>query len=192
MPGRVGMVSGLFFGFAFGIGGMGAAALGGLADWQGIQFVFLLCSFLPAIGVLAFFLRTFRATRRPEALLERARSSPHGVGRRLSHICAGFVDERRAPMPSLPVGSKRGSPIGFDWSLDPRPTARLGPTGFGWLTSTVTSMPSSSPEAPKKAPLKGAGLVGIARNCDADKIFAVKPIRWVELDRSLCPGDPRH
>ena len=56
MPGRVGMVSGLFFGFAFGIGGIGAAALGALADWQGIRFVFLLCSFLPAIGVLAVFL----------------------------------------------------------------------------------------------------------------------------------------
>ena len=53
MPGRVGMVSGLFFGFAFGIGGIGAAALGTLADWQGIRFVFLLCSFLPAIGILA-------------------------------------------------------------------------------------------------------------------------------------------
>ena len=56
MPGRVGMVSGLFFGFAFGIGGIGAAALGALADWEGIRFVFLLCSFLPAIGVLAVFL----------------------------------------------------------------------------------------------------------------------------------------
>jgi FSR family fosmidomycin resistance protein-like MFS transporter len=60
MPGRVGMVSGLFFGFAFGIGGMAAAALGGLADWRGIQFVFLLCSFLPALGVLAVFLPNLR------------------------------------------------------------------------------------------------------------------------------------
>ena len=60
MPGRVGMVSGLFFGFAFGIGGIGAAALGALADWQGIRFVFLLCSFLPAIGVLAVFLPNLR------------------------------------------------------------------------------------------------------------------------------------
>ncbi|MBS0562847.1 MAG: MFS transporter, partial [Proteobacteria bacterium] len=52
MPGRVGMVSGLFFGFIFGIGGIGAAMLGKLADWQGIRFVFLLCSFLPALGIL--------------------------------------------------------------------------------------------------------------------------------------------
>lgn len=56
MPGRVGMVAGLLFGFAFGIGGMGAAALGVLADWRGIQFVYLLCSFLPALGILAAWL----------------------------------------------------------------------------------------------------------------------------------------
>ncbi len=60
MPGRVGMVSGLFFGFIFGIGGIGAALLGGLADWKGITFVFDLCSFLPAIGILALFLPNVR------------------------------------------------------------------------------------------------------------------------------------
>ncbi len=53
MPGRVGMVSGLFFGLTFGAGGIGAAALGGLADRMGIDFVYGLCSFLPAIGLLA-------------------------------------------------------------------------------------------------------------------------------------------
>lgn len=52
MPGRVGMVSGLFFGFIFGIGGIGAAGLGALADWRGIRFVFDLCAFLPALGLL--------------------------------------------------------------------------------------------------------------------------------------------
>jgi MFS transporter, FSR family, fosmidomycin resistance protein len=56
MPGRVGMVSGLFFGFIFGIGGIGAALLGTLADWEGISFVFQVCAFLPAIGILAVFL----------------------------------------------------------------------------------------------------------------------------------------
>lgn len=56
MPGRVGMVSGLFFGFIFGIGGIGAAMLGTLADWQGINFVFVICSFLPALGILAVLL----------------------------------------------------------------------------------------------------------------------------------------
>ena len=60
MPGRVGMVSGLFFGFIFGIGGIGAAALGELADRVGITFVFQVCSFLPVIGVLALFLPDLR------------------------------------------------------------------------------------------------------------------------------------
>jgi FSR family fosmidomycin resistance protein-like MFS transporter len=56
MPGRVGMVSGLFFGFIFGIGGIGAAALGTLADWKGINFVYQVCAFLPAIGILTVLL----------------------------------------------------------------------------------------------------------------------------------------
>jgi FSR family fosmidomycin resistance protein-like MFS transporter len=56
MPGRVGMVSGLFFGFAFGMGGIGAAVLGELADLTSIEFVYHVCSFLPAIGLLAAFL----------------------------------------------------------------------------------------------------------------------------------------
>ncbi|WP_374304963.1 MFS transporter [Methylocella sp.] len=63
MPGRVGMVSGLFFGFIFGVGGVGAAMLGALADWRGIRFVFLLCSFLPALGVLTMFLPDLRERR---------------------------------------------------------------------------------------------------------------------------------
>jgi MFS transporter, FSR family, fosmidomycin resistance protein len=56
MPGRVGMISGLFFGLAFGSGGMGAAALGALADHTSIEFVFKICAFLPALGLLAFLL----------------------------------------------------------------------------------------------------------------------------------------
>jgi FSR family fosmidomycin resistance protein-like MFS transporter len=56
MPGRVGMVSGLFFGFAFGVGGIGAAVLGRMADAWGIDAVFDLCSVLPAIGLLAAWL----------------------------------------------------------------------------------------------------------------------------------------
>jgi MFS transporter, FSR family, fosmidomycin resistance protein len=60
MPGRVGLVSGLFFGLIFGIGGIGAAMLGSLADWQGMNFVFLVCSFLPAIGILTAFLPNLR------------------------------------------------------------------------------------------------------------------------------------
>ena len=52
LPGRVGLVAGLFFGFAFGIGGLGAAALGRLADLTSIAFVYRVCSFLPLIGLL--------------------------------------------------------------------------------------------------------------------------------------------
>jgi FSR family fosmidomycin resistance protein-like MFS transporter len=56
MPGRVGMVSGLFFGFAFGMGGIGAAVLGVLADWTSIETVYHVVSFLPLIGLLTAFL----------------------------------------------------------------------------------------------------------------------------------------
>jgi MFS transporter, FSR family, fosmidomycin resistance protein len=64
MPGRVGMVSGLFFGFAFGMGGVGAAVLGALADWTSIGFVYRVCSFLPLIGLLTAFLPDVEGLRR--------------------------------------------------------------------------------------------------------------------------------
>jgi MFS transporter, FSR family, fosmidomycin resistance protein len=56
IPGKVGMVAGLFFGFAFGLGGIGAAVLGQLADATSIAFVYKVCSFLPLIGVLTVLL----------------------------------------------------------------------------------------------------------------------------------------
>jgi MFS transporter, FSR family, fosmidomycin resistance protein len=56
VPGRVGLISGVFFGFAFGMGGIGAAVLGQMADAVGIEAVYRLCAFLPAIGLLAAFL----------------------------------------------------------------------------------------------------------------------------------------
>ena len=56
VPGKVGTVSGLFFGLAFGMGGIGAALLGRLADTTSIDFVYRVCSFLPIIGLLAAFL----------------------------------------------------------------------------------------------------------------------------------------
>ena len=56
MPHRFGMISGMFFGVAFGIGGLGAAVLGRVADHTGIAFVYQVCAFLPAIGLLALFL----------------------------------------------------------------------------------------------------------------------------------------
>jgi FSR family fosmidomycin resistance protein-like MFS transporter len=59
LPGRVGLVSGLFFGLAFGMGGIGAAVLGVLADATSIGFVYRVCAFLPLVGVLAAFLPGF-------------------------------------------------------------------------------------------------------------------------------------
>ena len=68
MPGRLGMVSGLFFGLAFGLGGIGAAVLGVLADHTSITFVYRVCSFLPAIGLLAAFLPDPKERARSAAL----------------------------------------------------------------------------------------------------------------------------
>jgi len=56
MPGRIGMVSGLFFGFSFGMGGLGAAVLGVVADHQGIELVYQICAYLPLLGILTAFL----------------------------------------------------------------------------------------------------------------------------------------
>lgn len=63
VPGRVGMIAGLFFGLSFGMGGLGAAALGYLADATSIETVYKLCSFLPAIGLLAYFLPKIEKAR---------------------------------------------------------------------------------------------------------------------------------
>ncbi len=60
VPGRTGMISGLFFGLIFGVGGIAAAVLGGLADRHGIDYVYKLCSFLPLIGLLTAFLPNVR------------------------------------------------------------------------------------------------------------------------------------
>lgn len=56
VPGNIGMIAGLFFGFAFGMGGVGSAVLGRLADQTSIHFVFQACSYLPLIGLLTGFL----------------------------------------------------------------------------------------------------------------------------------------
>jgi FSR family fosmidomycin resistance protein-like MFS transporter len=63
VPGRIGMISGLFFGFAFGMGGLGAAVLGELADLTSIQTVYQVCAFLPAIGLLTAFLPNIERPR---------------------------------------------------------------------------------------------------------------------------------
>ncbi len=64
VPGRVGMISGLFFGFVFGMGGIGAALLGKLADMTSIGLVYQLCAYLPALGLLTFFLPDVDKQRR--------------------------------------------------------------------------------------------------------------------------------
>ncbi|HKV51434.1 MAG TPA: MFS transporter [Gemmatimonadaceae bacterium] len=71
VPGKVGMISGLFFGLAFGMGGIGAAVLGWMADRTGIDFVYRVCSFLPAMGLLTALLpnlKTAEQRQRHEAL----------------------------------------------------------------------------------------------------------------------------
>lgn len=63
IPGRVGLISGLFFGLAFGMAGIASAVLGELADRTSIEFVFRICAFLPLIGLLAAFLPNERPSR---------------------------------------------------------------------------------------------------------------------------------
>lgn len=63
MPGKVGLVAGLFFGFAFGMGGIGSAVLGELADRTSIEYVFALCAYLPLLGLLTYFLPNVRRAK---------------------------------------------------------------------------------------------------------------------------------
>lgn len=63
VPGRVGLVAGIFFGLSFGMGGLGAAALGFLADANGIDWVYSVCSFLPMIGLLTILLPSMKELR---------------------------------------------------------------------------------------------------------------------------------
>jgi len=67
VPGRVGTISGLFFGLAFGMGGIGAALMGKLADATSIEFVYRVCSFLPVIGLLTAFLPNLEPGHRQRA-----------------------------------------------------------------------------------------------------------------------------
>jgi FSR family fosmidomycin resistance protein-like MFS transporter len=68
MPGKVGMIAGLFFGFAFGMGGLGSAILGKLADTTSINYVFHVCAFLPLIGILTAFLPNIEVKKKKAAL----------------------------------------------------------------------------------------------------------------------------
>jgi FSR family fosmidomycin resistance protein-like MFS transporter len=64
LPGKVGMISGLFFGFAFGIAGIGSALLGHLADKTSIEYVFNICAFLPLLGIITGFLPNIKSGKR--------------------------------------------------------------------------------------------------------------------------------
>jgi FSR family fosmidomycin resistance protein-like MFS transporter len=75
VPGRVGLISGLFFGLAFGMGGLGAAAIGLIADHYGIVVTYRLCSILPAIGLLAMFLPHIQVPRQGVDKLGREQSA---------------------------------------------------------------------------------------------------------------------
>ncbi len=67
VPGRVGMIAGIFFGFAFGMGGIAAALLGVVADAKGIEYVYHACSYLPLIGLLTIFLPSMKQARAAQA-----------------------------------------------------------------------------------------------------------------------------
>jgi len=64
VPGKVGMIAGLFFGFAFGMGGLGSAILGKLADQTSIEYVFKICAFLPLIGIFTGFLPNIEGSKK--------------------------------------------------------------------------------------------------------------------------------
>ncbi|MEO5683642.1 MAG: MFS transporter [Chitinophagaceae bacterium] len=66
LPGKIGTVSGLFFGFAFGMGGIGSALLGSLADYTSVQYMFTICSFLPLIGLLTGLLPNLKTAIKKE------------------------------------------------------------------------------------------------------------------------------
>jgi FSR family fosmidomycin resistance protein-like MFS transporter len=76
VPGRVGLISGLFFGLAFGMGGLGAAAIGVVADHYGIVATYRLCSVLPVIGLLAMFLPHIHVPRQDAVSIGRVRTAP--------------------------------------------------------------------------------------------------------------------
>ena len=64
VPGKVGMIAGLFFGFAFGMGGLGSALLGKLADMTSVGYVFSICAFLPLLGIITGFLPDIERKKR--------------------------------------------------------------------------------------------------------------------------------
>ena len=66
LPKKIGMISGVFYGFAFGMGGLASALLGKLIDLTDITFVYKVCSFLPLMGLIAYFLPNLRKVKMKE------------------------------------------------------------------------------------------------------------------------------
>jgi FSR family fosmidomycin resistance protein-like MFS transporter len=80
LPSRVGLIAGLFFGFAFGMGGLGAAVLGRLADLTSLDYVYRVCSFLPLIGMLTAFLPNLDGRRGVRKEVDNATGPSEGKG----------------------------------------------------------------------------------------------------------------
>jgi MFS transporter, FSR family, fosmidomycin resistance protein len=76
VPGKVGTISGLFFGLSFGLAGIGAALLGRLADMTSIDFIYRLCAFLPLLGLLTVFLPEVGRPARPAPIDESTGAKP--------------------------------------------------------------------------------------------------------------------
>jgi FSR family fosmidomycin resistance protein-like MFS transporter len=107
VPGRVGLISGVFFGFAFGMGGLGAAVLGQLADRVGIEAVYGMCAFLPMIGLLAAFLPNDKTPPQVPSL-------PPRIGSALTHAGGVVHREENGDVVMLLVRARREP---HDWVL---------------------------------------------------------------------------
>ena len=115
VPGRVGMIAGIFFGFAFGMGGIAAAVLGVVADTKGIDFVYKICSFLPLLGLLTIFLPSMKAVRTGCGLSADWRGGsfrPATTTQRgnISDAMVGWSLERPAPIPTAFPSSRMRCP----------------------------------------------------------------------------------
>ena len=125
VPGSTGMISGIFFGLAFGMGGIGAAALGELADCTSIEFVYQVCAFLPAIGLLTVFLPNIERQARPEPARgdRRPRSWQESA-------MADFPDDRRRIAAQAIVARRAGQACGRrgGWRARTSPRAKRDAT----------------------------------------------------------------
>ena len=131
VPGRVGMIAGIFFGLAFGFGGIGAAVLGVLADYRGIDYVFWVCSFLPLLGLLTIFLPNMKRGARAVALSHGAkRQSPSQTAQGWHRLFASGTPRVRADRRSAGIArpSEEHAEI---FGIRHRPRGHARPQGLG-------------------------------------------------------------